>query len=238
MSDARGKPVALITGATAGLGLALARRWALRYRLVLTGRRTSFPDKVPEDAVYVSADLSAGADAVASILRALDAASIDRLDLAVLNAGTGRYGDPFDEDAESIRETLSVNLATPVLLARHLFPFLERAHGRLVLIGSVAQGGSANLASYAASKGGLEAFARALREEWRGRIGVSMIHPGPIATGMHDKAGFDPKRMRRIFASPERMAAMVEETIAAERARAVLGLGRTLRHKLIHGARF
>ncbi|MER0236615.1 SDR family oxidoreductase [Fulvimarina sp. MAC8] len=231
-----GNPVALITGATSGLGLALTRRWAGRYRLVLTGRRALFPEALPDGAFYVAADLADGEEATARLETALEEAGIDRLDLAVLNAGTGRYGDPFEEDAASIRETLAVNLAAPVFLSRLLFPHLERTHGRLVLIGSVAHRGSGNLAAYAASKGGLDAFARALREEWRGRVGVSMIHPGPIATAMHEKAGFDPKGMRRIFASPERMAAMVERAMTKERA--VLGLGRVLAHKLTHGARF
>ncbi|MEN3794101.1 SDR family oxidoreductase [Fulvimarina sp. MAC3] len=237
MNDGQaGKPVALITGASSGLGLALARRWAGRYRLVLTGRREEFLEALPEDALYVSADLAKAEEAAALLMAALDDAGLERLDLAVLNAGTGLYGDPFAEDAESLRETLAVNLTAPVLLAHSLFPRLKRSGGRLVLVGSVAHRGSGNLATYAASKGGLDAFARALREEWRGRVGVSMIHPGPIATAMHEKAGFDPKGLRRIFASPDRMAAMVER--AAARERTVLGLGRVFAHKLRHGGRF
>ena len=231
-----GKPVALITGATSGLGLALARRLARRYRLVLTGRREAFPEPLPAGALYVAADLVEGQTAAERLDETLQEAGVERLDLAVLNAGTGRYGDPFDEDAGDIRETLAVNLGAPVCLAHRLFPYLERAGGRLVLIGSIAHRGSGNLASYAASKGGLDAFARALREEWRGRVGVSMIHPGPIATPMHEKAGFDPKGMTRIFAAPERMAAMVER--ASTKDRAVLGLGRVLAHKMTHGNRF
>ncbi|RFC65345.1 SDR family NAD(P)-dependent oxidoreductase [Fulvimarina endophytica] len=232
------RPVALVTGASAGLGLALARRWSGRYQLVLTGRRDALEDRLADDAIYVPADLTRPQTAVATLLQALGEAGIDRLHRVVLNAGTGRHGDPFAEDAGDIRRTLAVNLAAPVSLAHALFSRLDACGGRLVLIGSVAHGGSALLASYAASKAGLDAFGRALREEWRGRVPVSMIHPGPIATEMHAKAGFDPKGMRRFFASPERMAAMVEAAIETGRDRAILGLGGTLAHRLRHGGRF
>ncbi|MDY8109322.1 SDR family oxidoreductase [Fulvimarina sp. 2208YS6-2-32] len=238
MSDGPARrPVALVTGSTSGLGLCLARRLEGRYRLILAGRRDRFPGPLPEGAIYVAADQADPHAASQAIETRLAEAGIDRLNLAFLNAGTGTYGDPFDEDTASVRRTLAVNLEAPLLLSHALFARLQSASGRLVLIGSVARTGSANLAAYAASKGGLDALARALGEEWRGRVAVSMIHPGPIATGMHEKAGFDPKGLRRFFASPERMAAMVERAVEAGRSRAVLGSAATLAHLIGSGMR-
>ena len=59
---------------------------------------------------------------------------------------------------------------------------------------------------YAASKSGLAGLARSLCAEWRGRIDVQIIHPGPTATAMHERAGYDPGWMRKFFL-PDRLAA-------------------------------
>lgn len=212
------RPRLLITGATSGIGLALARGRAGGAEMLLTGRRpeAEIRSLLPEGVAYVAAD-QAEPEFATIVSAALDRLGWDRLDLAILNAATGFAADPATESAQSIRTTLDVNLFSAIALAHALFSRLEEASGRLVLIGSTAHRGAPGFASYAASKAGLHGFARALAEEWRGRVAVQIIHPGPTATGMHDKAGHDPGPIGRMFARPETMAARIEAAIRSGR---------------------
>lgn len=204
---------ALVTGATAGIGLALAGRLASDARLLLTGSGIEPGPGLPPGSTYVCADQRHPEAATEAILRAIAGLGWQELDLAVLNAGVGFAGDPAGESAATIRETLDTNAVTPILLARALFPLLCRAAGRLVLIGSGAYRGNERFASYAASKAALNGFGRSLAEEWRGRVTVQVIHPGPTASGMHAKAGLDVTRTGRFFLSTPAMASMIERSI-------------------------
>jgi NAD(P)-dependent dehydrogenase (short-subunit alcohol dehydrogenase family) len=207
----------LVTGATDGIGLALVERLAGRHDVMATGRRSSedtaglFPDGV----IYVQADQSDPEASAQAVAQALLKNNWARLDFAILNAGTGTVRPPEEEDADAIRLTLDVNLAATLALAHTLYPYLEKAAGQLTIVGSIARKGSADFASYAASKAALHDFARALREEWRGRVRVQMLHPGPTMTDMHAKAGFDPGWIRQWFIRPADMAAMIEAAIRA-----------------------
>ena len=206
----------LITGATDGIGLALAKRLSPRHDLLLTGRRTAHPD-LPKGALYVQADQTYPVECAQIILAAIEKAGWQSLDNAVLNAGTG-FAAPSDIDkADNIRQTLAVNLSANIALSHALFPLLEKAYGTLSLVGSVAHNGSPLFPAYAASKAGLDAFARALRSEWQGRVPVQILHPGPTQTGMHAKAGHDPGQMRKIFIKLDLMAEMMERAIASQK---------------------
>jgi short-subunit dehydrogenase len=182
----------LITGATDGIGLALARLLSERGdRLLLVGRRETreVRGSLPAGALYLAADL-AREDAAARVVAALEAAGTGPLDLLVLNAAVGRWGHPTEDTAERIREMVGVNLRAPVALARALLPRLIEAHGSVVLVGSVADAlPCPDFAAYAATKAALSGFARSLRVELRDRVRVQVIRPGAVRTGMHRKAG-------------------------------------------------
>ncbi|WP_421853743.1 SDR family NAD(P)-dependent oxidoreductase [Oricola sp.] len=205
----------LVTGATGGIGLALAERLAPRHDVIATGRRDE--DKVgallPENVIYVRADQADPEAAARDVARALLKNNWPRLDYAVLNAGIGLALPPEAETAAQVRQTLDVNLTAPLLMAHTLFPFLEKAGGQVTFIGSVARKGAPGFASYAASKAGLHDLARALRSEWAGRVRVQMLHPGPTMTDMHAKAGFDPGWFGQWFIRPGDMAGMMEAAI-------------------------
>ncbi len=218
----------LITGATSGIGNALTKRIAHDNDVLVTGSRSAelvSPD-LPAGVRYVQADQTRPEEAVDLIDGALESSGWSGLDLAVLNAGIGFACEPHAETPDTIHQTLDVNLMASMLLARSLSGRLEAAGGKLVLIGSVAHRGASGFATYAASKAGLHGFARALREEWRNRIRVQIIHPGPTATPMHARAGFDPGRIGRLFLKPETMAAMVHRAIRADKSPVTVSFGR------------
>lgn len=207
----------LVTGATDGIGLALVRRLSPRHDVVATGRRDigAAMRLLPENARYIRADQSQPVEAAKAVGRGLLEIGWRQLDYAVLNAGTGWAGSPQEETAKSVRETVDVNLAGTVILAHMMFPFLRPASGQLTLIGSVARRGSPQFATYAASKAGLYGLSRALAEEWRGKVRVQLLDPGPTMTDMHEKAGLKTGWTRQWFIRPDDMAAMIEAAIRA-----------------------
>lgn len=231
----------LVTGATDGIGLALAKRLAGRHDVIATGRRKSAEAAglLPDGVAYVEADQSDLAAAAQSVAKALLKENIVRLDYAVLNAATGFAVRPQQETAEAIRLTFDVNVSGSLQMAHTLFPWLKRAGGQLTFIGSTARRGAPRFATYAASKAALHGLSRALAEEWRGAVRVQLLDPGPTMTDMHAKAGFDPGRLRQWFVRPDDMAAMIEAAIRAGRTPRTLSflqyfsgasvLGRTIR---------
>jgi NAD(P)-dependent dehydrogenase (short-subunit alcohol dehydrogenase family) len=233
MGDNRHSPRSkriLITGATSGIGLALVRRHAPGARVLAAGRRSVEDARaiIPDGVSYVRANQSDPDSAVAAILGTLDELGWDGLDLAILNAGIGHAIDPAEEPPHMLRDVLDTNLFAAIALAQALRPRLEAARGRLVLVGSTARKGAPDFASYAAAKAGLHGFGRALAEEWRGRVGVQVIHPGPTDTGMHARAGHDPGRVVRLFARAGTMARLIDRAIIRGRTVETISFARFL----------
>jgi uncharacterized protein len=197
----------LITGATGGLGHAIAQAFAARgARLVLSGRRpdvlSSLAASVP-DAVVAPADLT-DPDSV----RALAEAHPD-VDVVVANAAMPGSGllESFTED--QIDRVLDVNLRAPIVLSRLYVPAMrERGSGHFVFMSSLS--GRAPVAGgslYAATKFGLRGFGASLRADLRGTgVGVSIVSPGFVHdAGMFAESGAElPPGFRTV--SPERVA--------------------------------
>ncbi len=188
-------PVALITGASTGIGRATTLRLAGAGWTVLAGvRDPAAGESLARDSV---------GRAIPLIFDVTDAAQIDQarerveqetgaagLDALVNNAGIG-IGGPLELIAdEDLRRQFDVNVFAQMAVTRALLPSLRRAHGRLVFVSSVGgRVAMAFTAPYAASKHSLEAFADALRVELRtSHVQVALIEPGSVATPIWDKS--------------------------------------------------
>ncbi len=172
----------LLTGASGGIGAAIARGVAERgARLLLSGRRAQALDPLAAElgATAVVADL-ADRDDVTRLANAAQAAGVDVL---IANAAVPASGVLGDFTLAQIDRMLDVNLRAPIALADALAPgMIARGRGHLVFIGSLS-GKTASPASsiYSATKFGLRGFALGLREDLRPHgVGVSVIAPGFI----------------------------------------------------------
>lgn len=194
----------LVTGASHGIGLEVCRQLrADGHEVVASGRRAAaaLPPDFP-DTGYISADLGT-AEGRAHMVANLP----DQLDLALLNAGIGYYRPLLAEDPDAIARVLRTNLLAPIALASALFPILDATGGVLGLVGSVAYRKAAGMPVYAASKARLDGFGRSLRSEWQGRVDVRVIHPGPTATGMAQRAGLTSAASQRLMLPVQDVAA-------------------------------
>jgi short-subunit dehydrogenase len=189
MTELRGS-TALVTGATGGLGQAIARALAAEgCSVVVTGRQAGPLDQLAGE-VGGRAVLADLADR-GSLGRLLDEAG--PLDVAVMNAALPGSGELTDWDQEQIDRALEVNLANPMAMTRALLPgFLARGSGHFVYISSLSGKVASRGASiYSATKFGLRGFAHGLRCDLHGTgVGCSVINPGFVRdAGMFADSG-------------------------------------------------
>lgn len=190
--ELRGKTV-LVTGATGGLGRAIAAALAERgARLVLSSRKQVELDELAgslagEGHRTVVSDL---AEPGAALELAAAAAEPDAF---VANAGLPGTGLVEDLTAAQVERVLRVNLEAPILMSQALVPAMRaRGGGHLVLVGSLnSLAATPRTAVYAASKFGLRGFGLSLREDLRAAgIGVSVVMPGFVReAGMFADSG-------------------------------------------------
>jgi short-subunit dehydrogenase len=180
----------LLTGATGGIGQAIARSLASRgAKLILTGRRAE-----------VLEPLAADTGGTARTCDLADRAAVDALiaesgdvDVLIANAALPASGDLLSFSREQIDRALDVNLRAPIVLARELGERMKaRGSGHLVFISSLSgKTASPGTSIYSATKFGMRGFALALREDFHGTgIGVTTVFPGFISdAGMFADSG-------------------------------------------------
>jgi short-subunit dehydrogenase len=231
--------VALVTGASSGIGAATARALAAEgATLALTGRDEDRLAAVAEQTggIALPADLAAP-DGPAKLAAAALAAA-GRIDVLVSNAGVGWAGPVEQLTAAKADELITVNLAAPIHLTRLLAPGMaERGHGRIAFVSSIAGAtGVRGEAVYAATKAGLACFAESLAYELAGRgVGVSVIVPGVVDTPFFARRGQPYDRARPVPIQPERTAQAV--IWALKRDRSVVFVPRWMEFPArLHGA--
>jgi short-subunit dehydrogenase len=207
----------LLTGATGGIGRALARRLsAAGATLVITGRRAG-----------VLHDLAHELDAEALVADMADqeqvrqlAEQCDGVDILVANAALPATGNLLEYTPQQVDRALTVNLLAPMLLARLLAPgMVESGRGHLAFVGSMSGKAATRYSSlYTASKFGLRGFAHALRADLDGTgVTVSLIQPGFVGdAGMFADTGLPiPDGVRTVTA--EQVARAVTDAIERQR---------------------
>jgi NAD(P)-dependent dehydrogenase (short-subunit alcohol dehydrogenase family) len=206
-------PLALITGASTGIGRATALRLAASGWTVLAGVRD------PEAGERLVADAGATAGGASSgrllplALEVTDAAQVAAaaervaqesqgssrggLDALVNNAGIG-IGGPLElVSAEDLHKQFDVNVFAQVAVTQAMLPALRRAGGRIVFVSSIGgRVAMAFTAPYAASKHAIEAFGDALRVELRSSgVQVALVEPGSVATPIWEKSRSEAERV-------------------------------------------
>ncbi len=184
------KKVVLITGASAGIGAAVAREAArFGYTLALTARRADRLDRLAEEFEVqgvATLVIPAALDDPGSPERIV-AETLDRfggLDVVINNAGMGLPNLFTGSDPELIRRQLEVNLVAPMLLTRFALPTLIERQGTIINVGSaITSLPNPALGAYGATKAGMAYWSSALRRELR-HVGVSvcLVEPGPVKT--------------------------------------------------------
>jgi NADP-dependent 3-hydroxy acid dehydrogenase YdfG len=191
MSGRLNGKVAIVTGASAGIGAASARALAAEgAELVLTARRADRLDELAAELRGLGADarVLAGDAREEGTARAVVEATIrafGRIDILINNAGVGNYKDLVETSAEEYDELMDSNVRSTFLFTRHVVPhMLKRREGTVLMISSMAGiYGFAGEAVYCATKFAQVGFAQALDRELRPNgIKVGLICPGGVKT--------------------------------------------------------
>lgn len=187
----------LLTGASGGIGQALARELAARgAKLGLVGQRREPLETLRDalqvqgvDALAIPADLTT-TEGRENVLRVMHKA-FGGIDVLINSAGIQQFTEVADQDPQMLERTIKVNAVAPMQLIQAVLPdMLQRGSGRIVNVGSTFGSiGFACFASYSASKFALRGFSEALRREIAGSgVDVTYVAPRAVKTALNSEA--------------------------------------------------
>ncbi|MFT4088504.1 MAG: SDR family oxidoreductase [Gordonia sp. (in: high G+C Gram-positive bacteria)] len=207
--------IAIVTGASRGIGLATARALAGEGAQVVGAARTITPELAEVAALAISADMSTPAGA-ATVVDAAHA-EFGGVDILINNVGAGdldslNLGGFLDADDAQWRALLDVNLFSAVWASRAAMPSLVERRGAIVNVSSInARVPATGPVGYSEAKAALTAFGKRLSEEFGPQgVRVNTVSPGPVGTGLwRDPDGFG-AQVAESFGAPheEFLAAM------------------------------
>lgn len=184
--------VCLVTGASSGIGAALAERLARRGAVLALAARRESPLHGAGGSVH-QVDLSDPAEALGLAEAVLERHG--RVDVLVLNAGTRVDGAVADVGLEDLDRSFQVNVLSPFVLAGALTPQMTRRGEGVVatLAAPMVSGGRRGMGAYAASKAALAALTQTLRQEVGGKgVAVFAFDPGLVRTGLNPEGTDEP----------------------------------------------
>jgi short-subunit dehydrogenase len=230
MADGKPRKTILITGASSGIGAAVAREFARSgHNLAITARRG---DRLEQLAIELEGSGSEVLVLPASLedtdaperLIAATVARFDRLDVLVNNAGFGIPALFGDSDPLEIRRQFEVNLVAPILLARWAIPHLIESRGLVINVGSaITAVPNPIFGVYGTTKAALAWWNDALRRELLRRgVRVCLVEPGPVETEFFDALQDQvPGASGRILDPPPRILHTTSEEAARRIARLI-----------------
>ena len=222
----------LVTGATKGIGLAIAKQLSKYYDVYICGRSIENLKKVCEEnrfKNYYSIDLSQEG----SVEKLFNQLNVD-IDILVNNAGVYYYNSIEDMSNEEIMNTINLNSVTPLKLSKLVIPHMKKKRwGRIINIGSISGVmGEANASVYSMTKASLIGMTKALALELaQDNITVNVINPGWVDTdlinnenleGDFSKQDIIETIPQRRFVTPEEIASAVE-FLVSNRAKTITG---------------
>lgn len=232
------RPIALVTGASSGIGAELARKLDARgYQVVLVARSQPALEQLAaalHDAIVVVADLSSPEG------RQVVTEAVPRVDLLVNNAGFGAYGELISLPEAQMVEMVEVNCTALVALTSHYLPQLvERREGAVLNIASTAafQAGP-TMAVYFASKAFVLSFTEAVAEEVRSTpVVVTAFCPGAFTSGFQARAQLEESKLVKGRSLPS-AASMADAALKALDAKKVVAIPGLVNKVGAHGTRF
>lgn len=217
MSDRPAARTALVTGASSGIGAAIAGRMLADGHSVIGVSRRAPPADLAGRPRFFAESLDLEAADVSEGLESLARRHRD-VDVVVACAGRGQFGSLEEFSYAQIAALIQLDLTAQLLLVRAFVPQLKRGgRGDIILIGSeAAYRGGRRGAVYSAAKAGLRGFSRALREECaRSGVRVCSINPGMVRTPFFDRLDFEPGADEADYLLPSDVAAAVALAVDA-----------------------
>lgn len=218
MNNSSKKKLVIITGASSGIGLSLAKE-LLEEGYAVLGIANNFEKTQLSHPNFTSrsinlADLDALPDAMSALLDAVDMP----VKALINNAGIGRMGFLEQLSVKDIRLLMDTNLTSQIIVTKALLPLLKKqGEGDILFMGSEAALKGARQGSiYCASKFAIRGFSQALRDECgKSGVRVTLVNPGAVRTPFFEKLQFEPEIAPENAIEPEDIAKAVSMVLAS-----------------------
>lgn len=202
------KKIAVITGASKGIGLSSAKALLKKGYIVVDASRTEAGKIKNKNYMYIKTDISTEKDVKALTEKVIEL--YGRIDVLICNAGFGKFANLVDSKSRDFDSMFAVNVKGVYLSCRYALPhMLEQKSGTIIIISSIAgKNGVATASIYSATKHAVIGLASSLMAEVRkDNIRVVTVCPGSVDTDFFDQPGTILNSRRETILSPDDVAA-------------------------------